>query len=92
MKSITRLFLYSATGLILFIVFADVSHAWKIQSKWECCYPKPRERVVVLCKDGRAPVFVNVDGRWCFKRVGQADDADRCFKTLDEGARWWCKE
>ena len=79
-------------GILILLVFAAAGHAWKVESRWECCYPKPKERVVVKCKDGRAPVYVNMGDKWCKKDKGQPDGAGRCFKTLDEGARWWCKE
>lgn len=92
MKKHIRLAVSLGIFMLLLFVLVAGGYAWKIQTKWDCCYPNPKERVMVICNDGRAPVYVNMGDRWCIKFKGRPDGDGRCFKTLDEAARWWCKE
>ncbi len=81
----------SVLGCVLLSLSAQAS-AWRVLAKWECCGKNPRQRVHVVCKNGLGPKFVNVNGKWHFKKKGMPDGVGYAHPSLDAAARSFCKE
>ncbi|RJX35528.1 MAG: hypothetical protein C4525_03895 [Desulfarculus sp.] len=86
-RALYLLVLASLTALL----WAGSAWGWTVVGKWTCCGKNPLERVQVRCADGRQPVYVKYQGRWCLKRKGQPDGAGPCYNTLDQAAKAWCQ-
>lgn len=90
MKILGRVMILVALATVF--LFAQEGSAWEVKSRWTCCGKNPRQRVHVLCKDGRMPTYVLVNNRWCKKYKGRADGDGACYDTLEAAAKAWCKE
>lgn len=76
----------------LLMLCSSQAFAWKLQSEWKCCGKDAKQRAFVICKNGLGPKFVNVNGKWYFRKEGGVDGAGQAHPTLDAAARAFCKE